>query len=146
MLNNYDSLMKYSNLAVLVGLFFLATVSSFAQEIDPRVLLNRGEQGKIAFKYNTNSYNYMLFELDHSYELRTVQSLTKEEVKKLRKDLAFTPEQITQIGSEQFNFWSLGIRLSSERQYVQVTKTQVLVFYAIPEVTKAFSQSPLNTK
>lgn len=118
----------------------------FGQEIDPRVVQNRGEQAEIAFKFNANSYNYMVFELDQSYEVVMLNSLSKEELKKVRKDIVFTPELVAQIGTTKFNFWSLGIRLSSERQYVQINKNQAIVFHAIPEVTKAFTQSSLNTK
>lgn len=99
------------------------------------------------YVYNKNSYNYLLFELDHSYELVSKKSLSKEQISLMRKDIRLNDSDLANIGTSNFNFYDLGIRLSkSERQYVQVNKEKVLVFYAIPEVTKAFTASPLNTK
>ncbi len=99
------------------------------------------------YVYNKNSYNYLLFELDHSYELVSKKSLSKEQISLMKKDITLSDSDLVNIGTPNFNFYDLGIRLSkSERQYVQVNKKKVLVFYAIPEVTKAFTTSPLNTK
>lgn len=99
------------------------------------------------YEYNKNSYNYLLFELDHSYEIVSKKTLSKEQRNAIRKDIHLTDSDIINIGTPNFNFYDLGIKLSkSERQYVQVDKERVLVFYAIPEITKAFTASPLNTK
>lgn len=99
------------------------------------------------YEYNKNSYNYLLFELDHSYEIVSKKMLLKEQRHAIRKDIHLTDSDRANIGTSNFNFYDLGIKLSkSERQYVQVDKERVLVFYAIPEVTKAFTTSPFNTK
>lgn len=99
------------------------------------------------YAYNKNSYNYLLFELDHSYELVSKKSLSKEQIKLMKKDIQLSDSDLANIGTSNFNFYDLGIRLSkTERQYVLVNKKKVLVFYAIPEITKAFTTSPLNTK
>lgn len=99
------------------------------------------------YEYNKNSYNYLLFELDHSYEVVPKKSLSKEQLSLMKKDIKLSDADLTNIGTSNFNFYDLGIQLSkSERQYVQINKEKVLVFYAIPEVTKAFTASPLNTK
>ena len=99
------------------------------------------------YEYNKNSYNYLLFELDHSYEIVPKKSLSKEQRNVIKKDVHLTDADILNLGTSNFNFYDLGIKLSkSERQYVQIDKDRVLVFYAIPEITKAFTTSPLNTK
>ena len=133
-------------LLILTG--FLISVSiSFSQEIDSRILKNKGKDAEKLYEYNKNSYNYLLFELDHSYEVVAKNSLSREQRNSLKKDIPFTDLDKVNVGTPNFNFYDFGIHLSkSERQYVQLDKERVLVFYAIPEITKAFTTSPLNTK
>lgn len=133
-------------LIILAG--FLISVSvSFSQTIDSRILKNKGKEAEKMYEYNKNSYNYLLFELDHSYEIVSKKTLSKEQRNAIRKDIHLTDSDILTIGTSDFNFYDLGIKLSkSERQYIQVDKERVLVFYTIPEITKAFTASPLNTK
>jgi hypothetical protein len=120
---------------------------SFSQEIDSRILKNKGKDAEKMYEYNKNSYHYLLFELDHSYEIVPKNSLSKEQRHALKKDVHFTDADKANAGTSNFNFYDFGIKLSkSERQYVQLDKERVLVFYAIPEITKAFTTSPSNTK
>lgn len=133
-------------LLIVTG-FLISTTFSFSQEIDSRILKNRGKEAEKMYVYNKNSYNYLLFELDHSYEVVSRKTLSKELQNAVRTDISFTDSDKANIGTSQFNFYDFGIRLSkSERQYVQIDKQKVLVFYAIPEITGAFTTSPLNTK
>jgi hypothetical protein len=99
------------------------------------------------YEYNKNSYNYLLFELDHSYEIVSKKSLPKEQRHAIRTDIAFTESDKLSVGTPNFNLYDFGIKLSkSDRQYIQLDKERVLVFYAIPEITGAFTTSPSNTK
>ncbi|AEA43767.1 hypothetical protein [Fluviicola taffensis] len=133
-------------LFILTG-FLISTTFSFSQEIDSRILKNKGKEAEKMYVYNKNSYNYLLFELDHSYEVVSIKSLSKEQRNSIKKDISFTDSEKVIIGTSNFNFYDFGIKLSkSERQYVQLDKERVIVFYAIPEVTKAFTTSPSNTK
>lgn len=133
-------------LLILTG-FLISATFSFSQEIDQRILKNKGKEAEKIYEYNKNSYYYLLFELDHSYEIVPKKSLSKEQRNAIRKDILFTDSDKVNIGTSNFNFYDLGIKLSkSERQYIQLDKERVVVFYAIPEVTKAFTTSPSNTK
>ena len=133
-------------LLILTG-FLISTTFSFSQEIDPRILKNKGKEAEKMYEYNKNSYNYLLFELDHSYEVVPKNSLSKEQRNSIKKDFRFTDTDLASIGTSNFNFYVFGIKLSkSERQYIQLDKDRVVVFYAIPEITKAFTTSPSNTK
>ncbi|MNK08270.1 hypothetical protein D3C87_261990 [compost metagenome] len=133
-------------LFILTG-FLVSTTFSFSQEIDSRILKNRGKEAEKTYVYNKNSYNYWLFELDHSYEIVSLKTLSKEQQNAIKKDVVFMDADKANIGTPRFNFYDFGIKLSkSERQYIQIDKQKVLVFYAIPEITKAFTTSPLNTK
>jgi hypothetical protein len=132
---------------ISAGFFFISISISFSQEIDSRILKNKGKEAEKMYEYNKNSYNYLLFELDHSYEIVSKKSLSKEQRNAIRKDIKITEADAANIGTANFNFYDFGIKLSkSERQYVQIDKERVLVFYAIPEITKAFTTSPSNTK
>lgn len=134
------------NLLIVTGFLISATIS-FSQEIDSRILKNKGKEAEKIYEYNKNSYYYLLFELDHSYEIVSRNSLSKEQRKLIKKDILFTDSDKLNIGTSNFNFYDFGIKLSkSERQYIQLDKERVLVFYAIPEITKAFTTSPSNTK
>lgn len=133
-------------LVILTG-FLISLSVSFSQEIDSRILKNKGKEAEKIYQYNKNSYNYLLFELDHSYEVVPKKSLSKEQRNLIKKDVHLTASDVATIGTSNFNFYDLGIKLSkSERQYIQIDKKNVLIFYAIPEVTKAFTASPQNTK
>lgn len=131
---------------ILTGLL-ISTAISFSQEIDSRILKNKGKEAEKIYEYNKNAYNYLVFELDHSYEIVPRSSLTREQLKQLNKELKLSDSDKNNLGTSNFNFYDLGIRLSkSERQYVLLDKDRVLVFFAIPEITKAFTTSPFNTK
>lgn len=127
---------------------FLISISlSFSQEIDSRILKNKGIAAEKMYEYNKNAYNYQLFELDQSYEVVSKKSLSQEQLQAIKKDIQLSETDVANIGTSNFNFYDLGIRLSkTDRQYVQIDKKRVLVFYTIPEITKAFATSPLNTK
>lgn len=134
------------NVLILAG-FLISTTISFSQEIDSRILKNKGREAEKIYEYNKNAYNYLLFELDYSYEIVSRNTLTKEQRKLIRTDIRLSDSDRSNLGTSGFNFYDLGIKLSkTERQYIQVDKDRVLVFFAIPEVTKAFTTSPLNTK
>lgn len=131
---------------ILTGLL-ISTAISFSQEIDSRILKNKGKEAEKIYEYNKNAYNYLVFELDHSYEIVPRSSLTREQLKQLNKELKLSDSDKSNLGTSNFNFYDLGIRLSkSERQYILLDKDRVLVFFAIPEITKAFTTSPFNTK
>ena len=129
-------------------LFFSLTLNlGFSQEIDQRLVVNKGNEINEMFKHKRNAYNFYLYELDSSYYTVNIKSLTKDEKKLLRKDVQFSPELIKKINTSEFNFAQLGIQLlKDKRQYFKVDKETVLVFYTLPEVSKKFTKSPLYTK
>lgn len=136
--------------------FFLTTllscflmITTYGQEIDARLLTNKGQAAETAFKFNTNAYNYMLFELDFGFFITSNKALSKEERKMIQSvpNEAERLQQIQNIGTPNFNYFSLGVTLQSkEYQYYQLAKNQVLVLLPIVEITKLFIQHPSNTK
>lgn len=124
-------------------------ITTYGQEIDARLLTNKGQAAETAFKFNTNAYNYMLFELDFGYFITSNKALSKEERKMIQSvpNEAERLQQIQNIGTPNFNYFSLGVTLQSkEYQYYQLAKNQVLVLLPIVEITKLFIQYPSNTK
>lgn len=138
---------NYKTLFALIAFISLSCAAFSQEEIDPRLLLNKGKQAQDAFKFNRNSYNYYLFELDSAYQVIKLNDLTKEEKGMLNKNIVFSPETIATIGTNAFNYYQLGIRPNKEtRQYFKIDNEKVLVIFKISEITKAFTSSPLNTK
>jgi hypothetical protein len=134
-------------LTALLSCFLMIT--TYGQEIDARLLTNKGQTAETAFKFNKNAYNYMLFELDHGYQLVEKKSLSKKE----RNSLVKLPEnelvatQLSLIGTASFNYVSLGLTLKSqEKQFFQVGDNKVLVLLPISLITQLFIQDPSNTK
>jgi hypothetical protein len=140
--------MKISKTVLVLIVFASISCASFSQEvIDQRLIENKGKLAEDAFKFNRNSYNYYLFELDSAYFVMNYKDLSKEEKGLLVKNIDFSPEIISTIGSSTFNYYKLGIRPSKEsRQYFKLNDEKVLVVLKISEITKAFTSSPLNTK
>lgn len=125
----------------------LSTMQCYGQEVDTRLVSNKGEAANKAYVYNRNAYNYMLFELDSSYAVMSKSELSKEDRKLIVKTHSITPQAESQIGTPSFNLFSFGIQLSkTTRQYFELSDKKVLVVYSIPEITKAFTTSSLNTK
>ena len=140
--------MIYRLLLISICSTFLA-LTSIGQEIDERLVQNKGELAQSAYKYNTNAYNYMLFELDFGYYITSNKALSKEERKMIQTvpNEAERLQQIQNIGTPNFNYFSLGVTLQSKnKQYFQLAKNQVLVLLPIVEITKLFIQHPSNTK
>jgi len=130
---------------ILVALFIYTGI--FSQEIDSRLVKNRGKQAEEAFKYNKNGYNYFLYELDSSYTVKNMSDLNSDEVKLIDKNIQISKKEAQVIGTNQFNFYALGIKLNNQtRQYFKIDGNRVLVFFKISEITEAFFKSPLNTK
>jgi len=125
----------------------LSTLQCYAQDIDQRLIVNRGEAVTKAYTYNKNAYNYMLFELDSSYVVMNKTQLTKEEKKKVTKSHSIPATVESTIGTAAFNLFSYGIQISkTERQYLELSNKTVLVVFCTPDITKAFKTSSLNTK
>lgn len=137
----------FKSLYLVAGLL-LCFNYSFGQEIDPRIIQNKGlSEAEKIYKYNKNSYNYLVFELDSSYQVVSTKSLTKAERGLIEKNALLTADVIAKIGTPEFNYQQYGIKLSSnETKYYMISKELVLVFKPITEITGAFTKSPLNTK
>ena len=132
-------------LVILVLSF--STFQCIAQDIDQRLIANKGEAANKAYTYNKNSYNYMLFELDSSYVVLKKSDLTKEEKAKVTKEHSIPANAESTIGTSSFNLFSYGIRISkTERQYFELSDKTILVVLSTPEVSRAFKTSSLNTK
>lgn len=136
-------------LLVLIGLAISGNFS-FGQDssVDARIISNKGlKEAENIFRYNQNYYNYLKFELDSSYQVVALSTLSSDEKKALNKTIKISKDEQAKLGTDQFNFYQLGIRLSSyDKTYIELHNDQVLVFKPIVEITKSFSASTFNTK
>lgn len=141
-----------SKLICCAAFFALGITTITAQEIDQRLVKNRGKQAEESFKYNRNGYNYFLYELEKSYRIVEENTLTEEEKQVVVPADRFKNAEGRAITLEaaqaaDFNFYDYGIRLKKEsRIYIELDKKQVLVFYSIPELTGMFGKSEFNVK
>jgi hypothetical protein len=88
-----------------------------------------------------------LYELDSSYTVKKITDLNSEEKKLINNSIQISKKEAQAIGTSQFNFYALGIKLNNQnRQYFKIDGNRVLVFFKISEITEAFFKSPLNTK
>ena len=72
--------MDMNKVKIFFVLFTLSlSTSVFSQEIDERLVKNKGELAQSAFKYNLNAYNYLVFELDYGYQVVAKKGLSKED-------------------------------------------------------------------
>src|ERR1044071_7029545 len=110
-------------------LFFMLSITLVTgQEVDHRLVRNRGSQAQESFKYNKTMYNYFLFELDRSHWIAEKGSLTPEEKALVAPAAQFTNADgealtLTAAQASDFNFYDYGIRLKKEsRIYIALDK------------------------
>ena len=144
---------KISRVALLfIALFTCMDYTNAQEVIDVRLMKNDPVRAKQNYRYNTNSYNYMLFELDESWKIVAKESLSKEEQTFIQQASVFKTAEGTALTKDMivpgtFNFYDFGVRLiKDQRIYIALDKETVLVFYSIREMSKLFTASPGNTK
>jgi hypothetical protein len=146
-------MIKIKTIAFLIAAASGSVGYTTAQEtVDARLLKNRGAQAEESFRYNKNSYNYYLFELDNSYSIVAKSDLSGDEVNMVQPAELFKNKAGLAISGEAivpgtFNFYDFGIKLNKDQRiYIALDKKTVLVFHSIRELTQLFISSPGNTK
>jgi len=145
-------MIKISAIALLLLTFLMSGYAAAQETIDARLVKNDPDRAKRNFTYNRNGYNYMLFELDESYDVVKKETLLQDEQKLIRPASGFKNSEgkaITQdiVVPGTFNFYEFGIKLASDqRTYIALDKETVIIFHSIREITAAFAKSPANSK
>ena len=122
------------------------------QKYDPRLVQNHGDTISTIYQNNHNYYNFLLFELDYSYELKPGSDMSQEQLsaaipagkisnsagKILRKE---------DVVKGEFNFKQWGIVLKKDTPVIiQLDNETYLCFYDKVSNNIRFAKSPLYTK
>ncbi len=133
-------------------LFLLVFNLSFSQDIqkyDARLLKNHGDTIMTIYKNNHNYYNFLLFELDFSYEIKLkseVNSAMVHQLAEFKNENGITLKK-SDIVKDVFNFKSWGIILKQKEPVViELDDDHVLYFYDKVSNNIRFGKSPFNTK
>lgn len=138
--------MKKITLLLFVSFSFCA----LSQKYDPRLEKNMGDTIATIFSKSHNYYNFLLFELDYSYEIRTIDQLDKGA--KIMKASQFKNEKgqkltLANIQKGVFNFKEWGIVLQqNDPVIIQLDDKNFVYFYDKVNNNIRFAKSPLYTK
>lgn len=128
------------------------TFFSSAQKYDERLLKNHGDTILTIYYKNHNYYNFLLFELDYSYEIRDKKAMTKKEMlsaipaKKIKNESGQVLTKAALVPGV-FNFKSWGIVLDQkEPVIIKLDAGHYLYFYDKVSNNVRFGKSPLYRK
>lgn len=135
---------------ITLFLFLNLSFCVFSQKYDARLEKNMGDTIATIFSKSHNYYNFLLFELDYSYEIKTKDQL--DQGAKILKASQFKNASgkkltIADIQKGVFNFKEWGIVLQqNEPVIIQLDSTNYLYFYDKVSNNIRFAKSPLYTK
>ena len=119
------------------------------QKYDARLLKNHGDTIMTIYARNHNYYNFLLFELDYSYEVKSKSEVIGSTFNKITdfKGANGTILKESDIKKGIFNFKEWGIVLKqNEATIIELNNDQVLYFYDKVSNNIRFGKSPLYTK
>jgi len=128
------------------------TFFSSAQKYDERLLKNHGDTILTIYYKNHNYYNFLLFELDYSYEIRDKKAMTKKEISSAIPAKNIKNESGRVLSKEDlipgvFNFKTWGIVLNQkEPVIIKLDAGHYLYFYDKVSNNVRFGTSPLYRK
>lgn len=133
----------------IVCLLFSINIG-FSQKYDPRLQANHGDTIAAIFSKNHNYYNFLLFEMDNAYELKSKSDVAgtggilKATAFKNAKGKTLSRQDVVQ---GVFNFKEWGIVLQQNTPVViELDDQTVLYFYDKVSNNIRFAKSPLYTK
>lgn len=140
--------MKSTVLLLFLWVFNLS-FSQDVQKYDARLLKNHGDTIMTIYKNNHNYYNFLLFELDFSYEIKLkseVNSAMVHQLSEFKNENGITLKK-SDIVKDVFNFKAWGIILKQKEPVViELDADHVLYFYDKVSNNIRFGKSPFNTK
>lgn len=140
---------KTKSIAIAITALLLSSGHSFGQKYDPRLEQNHGDTIAAIFTQNHNYYNFLLFELDYSYEIRPLAEVSGG---KVLPASAFQNAKGAKLSARdiekgKFNFREWGIELQKDAPVIIALDDQnALYFYDKVSNNKRFAKSPLYTK
>ncbi len=141
-----------------IGLLFSIFISviSFGQnesQIDPRLLVNKEVGSKAAEYFSTDpeQYNFLLFELENAYFIRSMAEVTENQKAKLLSvedvqtsdGLKFDPAVLANPATFNFHLYNFQ-RSETKTVGYDLGNGNVLVFYSIEKLRLMYSQKSSN--
>ena len=136
----------------LFYLFLMVFSFSKAQDLqkyDARLLKNHGDTIMTIYSKNHNFYNFLIFELDFSYEVKVKSEINSSNLISILqfKNSNGNSLKKSDIQKGIFNFKEWGIVLKqNEPILIDLDENQVLYFYDKVSNNIRFGKSPLYTK
>ena len=140
-----------TSLIRLIMIFILCSSGySFSQKYDPRLEKNHGDEIATIYSSNHNYYNFLLFEMDYSYEIQNLSDIPSNiQVRNAAdfKNAAGNPLTKKEVVKGSFNFKEWGIILNqNDPLVIKLDDQTALYFYDKVSNNKRFAKSPLYTK
>jgi hypothetical protein len=137
----------------LLFLFVICLPTLFyAQEIDARLLENHGDTIYRIHKQKHNYYQYLKFEMDFAYSLKSKDEVNVEQKKHALDANSFKNVQGKRIEKSDvvqgvFNFKAFGIQLVTDKELViKLDNKTYLIFVSRSTLGEQFQKSPYYTK
>lgn len=137
----------------LLFLFVICLPTLFyAQEIDARLLENQGDTIYRIHKQKHNYYQYLKFEIDFAYSLKSKDEVNVEQKKHALDANSFKNAQGKRIEKSDvvqgvFNFKAFGIQLVTDKELViKLDNKTYLVFVSRSTLGEQFQRSLYYTK
>lgn len=123
---------------------------AYSQKYDERLEKNWGDTIATIFAKSHNYYNFLLFELDYSYEFRNLDQLDKGtqilKASQFKNSAGKTlTKEIVQKGTFNFKEWGIELK-QNEPVVIQLDATTYLYFFDKVSNNIRFAKSPLYTK
>jgi hypothetical protein len=138
--------------STLFCLFLLVFSLSNAQDLqkyDARLLKNHGDTIMTIYSKNHNFYNFLIFELDYSYEIKLKTEVNTSNfvaISQFKNSNGISLKK-SDIQKGIFNFKEWGIVLKqNEPLVIDLDENHVLYFYDKVSNNIRFGKSPLYTK
>lgn len=137
----------------LLPILFISSAFVFKgqPQVDQRLLYNHGEEIYTIYQYRKDYYKFLLYELDHGYELLDAGSVDASKSIKSIKHIqskggdSFKMSELDDLST--FNFMKYNFEREKERDvYYSLKKGEILKFTALKVLWKQFDESGLNNK
>ncbi len=141
-----------------IGLLFSIFISaiSFGQnesQIDPRLLANKEVGAKAAEYFSTDpaQYNFLLFELENAYFIRSIAEVTENQKAQLlsiegiqtAEGIKFDPAVLSNPATFNFHLYNFQ-RSETKTVGYDLGNGNVIVFYSIEKLRMMYSQKSSN--
>ena len=130
-----------------ISCFIGISYAQDTQSIDQRLVDSYGEDAVNLYENNQDYYNFLIYELDNSFEIMEATELTPNSKYDLRdissvvdkEGKVFNIDELQDLST--FNFTSYNfVRAQNDRVYYELGDGRVLVFYSLVEIKNNYGK------